>query len=186
MYAFVARIRSQTAPNPPRSRAASIASDMPANAVAAASRSGPSARVVGHDAAAVVHRHVEHAVREVAEVVREIGVVPLHHRLVREVAVGTEALVGHEVVAEAVDAEVGDEVGGRDLVEPASCSSSRRRRAASRARTRTAAARARRPSTSRASTPRGSAGCPCRRGGSRRATTWRSARRRSPYPTAVQ
>ena len=73
---------------------------------------------VGHDTAAVVHRHVEHAVREVAEVVGEIGVVARDHRLVAEVAVGTEALVGEEVVAEPVDAELGDEVGRRDLVEP--------------------------------------------------------------------
>ena len=72
---------------------------------------------VGDDAAAVVHRHVQHTVREVAEVVRQVRVVTLHHRFVREVAVGSEALVGHEVVAEAVDPEVGDEVGRRDLVE---------------------------------------------------------------------
>ena len=117
---------------------------------------------VGHDAAAVVDRHVEHAVGEVAEVVGEVGVVARHHRLVAEVAVGPEALVGEEVVAEPVDAEVGDEVGGRDLVELASCSSSRRRRAGSRARTRTAAAPPRRPSASRASRRRAGGGCPCR------------------------
>ena len=117
--ALAARIRSQTAPNAarevePRHRRPTS----PSNAAAAASTSGPFARVLGHDTAAVVHRHVQHAVREVAEVVREVGVVALHHRLVREVAVGTEALVGHEVVAEPVDAEVGDEIGRRDLVEP--------------------------------------------------------------------
>ncbi len=95
---------------------------------------------VGHDAVAVVDGHVEHAVGEVAEVVGEIGVVARHHRLVREVAVGTEALVGEEVVAEPVAAEVGHEVGRRDLVEPRSCSSSRRPRAGSRGRTRTSAA----------------------------------------------
>ena len=72
---------------------------------------------VGHHPVAVVHRHVEHAVGEVAEVVGEVGVVARHHRLVAEVAVGTEALVGEEVVAEAVDAELLDQVGGRDLVE---------------------------------------------------------------------
>ena len=77
----------------------------------AASTSGPSSRVSGHDAVAVVRRHVQHAVREVAEVVREVAVVAGDHRLVAEVAVGAEALVRDEVVAEAVDAEVGDEVG---------------------------------------------------------------------------
>ncbi len=117
MYAFVARIRSQTAPKP---LAKSSRVERVGHRRERGRRGLPQRTVgarVGNDAAAVVHRHVENAVREVAEVVGEIGVVPLHHLLVREVAVGPEALIGHEVIAEAVDAEVGDEVGGRDLVQ---------------------------------------------------------------------
>ena len=117
---------------------------------------------VGHHPAAVVHRHVEHPVGQVAEVVGEIGVVARHHRLVAEVAVGTEALVDEEVVAEAVDAELVDQVGGRDLVERASCSSSRRRPGGSRARTPSSVVLHPPPSASPASRPRAGGGCPCR------------------------
>ena len=66
------------------------------NALAAASTQRAVGARVGHDAVAVVDRHVEHAVREVAEVVREVGVVARDHRLVAEVAVGTEALVARK------------------------------------------------------------------------------------------
>ena len=55
---------------------------------------------VRDDAAAVGHRHVQHAAREVAEVVGEVGVVAGDHPLVAEVAVLAEAQVGDEVVAE--------------------------------------------------------------------------------------
>ena len=110
---------------------------------AAACRRRPSAasareRAVGlrrrSDAAAFARRpRRRHARREVAEVVGEVGVVAVDHAFVREVAVVAEVHVAQEVVAVAVDAEVGEQVARRDLVELASCSSSRHRRAGSRA-----------------------------------------------------
>ena len=83
--------------------------------------SGVRERAVGPrrrpDAAALLADHRATRREQVAEVVREVGVVARDHPLVGEVVVGTERHVGEEVVPIAVDAEVGDELGRRDLVE---------------------------------------------------------------------
>ena len=88
-----------------------IASAITVYALAAAS-TRPVLTNVGHHTVAIVHGHVQDAIREIAEVIGKVGVVTLHHRLVRRVAVRAEPLVGHEVVAEPVDTELLDESAG--------------------------------------------------------------------------
>src|SRR5438270_9588322 len=72
----------------------------------------------GADSAALALDHGGHPRQEVPQVVGQVGVVAVDHALVGEVAVGAEGLVPQEVVPVAVDAELGHQVPGRDLVEP--------------------------------------------------------------------
>ena len=62
--------------------------------------------------------HRGHPRRQVAQVVGQVGVVAGHHALEGELAVGAEALVGEEVVAEPVHPHGVDQGGRGDLVEP--------------------------------------------------------------------
>ena len=63
---------------------------------------------VRHRAAAVLGDHRQRALREIAEVVGEIGVDALDDRLVRIVAVLAERHLAQEEIAQLVDAVVGD------------------------------------------------------------------------------
>ena len=58
----------------------------------------------GNDAIAVLADHGDDAVDEIAEVIGELGVIPLVHGLVRDAAVTTEAHVAQQVEAKRVDA----------------------------------------------------------------------------------
>ena len=71
----------------------------------------------GPDSAALAAHHRRYARQEVAEVVGQVGVVAGQHALPGEVAVLAEGGVPEEVVAIRVDAEIGDQLRGSDLVE---------------------------------------------------------------------
>ena len=64
---------------------------------------------IGHGARAVLGDHRQRALREIAEVVGEIGVDALDDRLVRVIAVLAERHFAQEEVAQRVDAVVGDQ-----------------------------------------------------------------------------
>ena len=71
---------------------------------------------VRHDAHAVFRDHRQRALRQVAEVVGQIRVDPLHDRLVRVIAVLSEGDLAQEEIADLVDAVGRDQARGIDDV----------------------------------------------------------------------
>ncbi len=121
----------------------------------------------GDDTGLVLLDQRQHARVEVADVVGQVGVGPLQHRLVGVRAVQPERDLAQQEPAQRVGPEGLEQRARAARCCRSSCSSWRRPSATSRGRRPCAAAPRRRPSGRPASRRRGSAGCPCRPGAAR-------------------